>query len=117
MAERFKQSMFSAKVTIVLYILVFFELGAVLIVSPWNTFWSDNLFLAYLVQHLNAPGLLVIMNSSSIRLAVTGLGIVNVLLGIWEAFHFKHLLRLMLQNHEQPAQEAVALSDHRPEGW
>lgn len=108
--------MFSAKITIILYILVFFELGAVLIVSPWNTFWSDNLFLAYLVQHLSAPGLIVLMNSPIIRWAVTGLGIVNILLGIWEAFHFKQLLRLMLHDHEPPAQEAVALPDNRPEG-
>ena len=108
--------MFSAKITIILYILVFFELGAVLIVSPWNMFWSDNLFLAYLVQHLNAPGLIVFMNSPIIRWAVTGLGVVNILLGIWEAFHFKQLLRLMLHNHESPAPEAVAVPDNRPEG-
>ena len=108
--------MFSAKITIVLYILVFFELGIVLIISPWNTYWSDNLFLAYVVQHLNAPGLMLAMNSSFIRWAVTGLGIANVLLGLWEAFHFKHLVRLLTRDHEQSAPEAVALSDHRSDG-
>lgn len=108
--------MLSAKITIVLYILVFFELGAVLIISPWNSYWSDNLFLAYLVQRLNAPELLVAMNSGIIRWAVTGLGIINVLLGVWEAFHFKQLMRLMLHGHEESAQEAVALSDNRPGG-
>jgi hypothetical protein len=108
--------MFSAKVTITLYILVFFELGAVLIISPWNSYWSDNLFLAYVVQYLSAPGLMVAINSGIVRWAVTGLGVVNILLGIWEAFHFKQLVRLLVRNHERPAQETVALSDNRPEG-
>lgn len=109
--------MLSAKITVILYILVFFEIGAVLIVSPWYAYWSDNLFLAYLVQQLNAPGLLVVMNSSSIRWAVTGLGLINILLGIWEALHFKQLLHLLIHDHEQPpARETVALSGNRPEG-
>lgn len=108
--------MFSAKLTVILYILVFFEVGAVLIFSPWNAYWSDNLFLAYLVQHLNAPGLVVIMNSNIIRGAVTGLGIINVLLGVWEAFHFRQLVHLMFRNYERPAEGAVALSDNRPQG-
>ncbi len=105
--------MFSAKLTVTLYILVFFELGVVLLISPWYTYWSDNLFLTYLVQRFDAPGLLVVMNSGLIRWTVTGLGAVNILLGIWEAFHFHQLVHLILHDHEQSSEGAVALSDHR----
>jgi len=108
--------MLAARITVTLYILVFFELGFVLIVSPWYAYWSDNLFLTYVAQELDAPALIGIMNSNAVRWAVTGLGISNVLLGIWEAFHFKQLLRLMLGNHEEPAKDTVVVSDHRPEG-
>lgn len=107
--------MFSAKLTIILYILVFFELGAVLIVSPWYSYWSDNLFLTYLVQRFQAPSLIGIMNSHAVRWAVTGLGILNILLGIWEAFHFKQLLRLLTNNHAASTEEAMVVPDQRPQ--
>lgn len=114
--EFFQQSMVSVKITVFLYILVFFELGAVLIISPWNSFWSNNLLLAYLVQHIGAPDLATVVNSGLIRWAVTGLGIINIFLGIWEAFNYKRLVHLLLYDHAQPAEEAVAVSHNQPKG-
>jgi hypothetical protein len=124
----------SAKITVVLYILVYFELGAVLIVSPWTPYWSDNLFLAYLVQRTNSPSFLITVNSIPVRAGVTLLGVINVLLGLWEAFRYRDLIRLVEQGkngspattpaqpesgtvrNEPGTEQATPLSDHRPEG-
>jgi hypothetical protein len=108
--------MWVARITVFLYILVFFELGAVLMASPWFTYWSDNLFLTYLVQTFEAPALAQVMGSQMVKWAVTGLGAVNIFLGLWEAFHFKQLVQLMVRSREEPASQAVAVSDHRPKG-
>jgi hypothetical protein len=124
----------SAKITVILYILVYFELAAVLIVSPWTPYWSDNLFLAYLVQRTNSPNFLITMNSIPVRAGVTALGVVNVVIGLWEAFRFRYLVRLVEDakndrptvapapagstrvSSEVETEHTATLSDHRPEG-
>ncbi len=85
----------SAKVTVILYILVYFEVGAILIISPWTSFWSDNVLLAYLVQRMGSAELLLTLNSLAVKAGVTGLGVLNILLGLWEASRYRDLLRLI----------------------
>lgn len=125
----------SARVTVILYILVYFELGAVLIISPWTPYWNDNLFLAYLVQRTGSPQLLVTINSVWLRACVSALGVVNIILGLIEAFRYRDLVRLIEQGKTKPTPAAeqpsapsptvtdeqatdtpLDLSDHRPEG-
>jgi hypothetical protein len=107
--------MWVARVSVFLYILVFFEVGAVLIASPWFMFWSENHFLAYLEQQFDAPALVSVVSSPATRWAVTGLGVVNIFLGVWEAFHFKRLVRFIVQSSEDSPNETVAVSGNRPE--
>ncbi|MBI4468024.1 MAG: hypothetical protein HY650_01745 [Acidobacteria bacterium] len=102
----------SARITVVLYILVFFELGAVLIISPRSSYWAENMFLAFLVERTKLTGLALVINSSVVRWGVIGLGVINVLLGLWEAFHFKDLIRLMAGEKEVTEQQTTSLSDH-----
>ncbi len=124
----------SARITVILYILVYFELGAVLIISPWTPYWNDNLFLAYLVQRTGSPHLLVTMNSVWLRACVSALGGLNIVLGVIEAFRYRDLVRLIEQGRvtppkvtehprsssltaadDQTTDSAVDLPDHRPE--
>jgi hypothetical protein len=123
----------SARITVILYILVYFELGGVLVISPWTSYWNDNLFLAYLVQHVGSPHVMLTMNSVWIRGAVSALGAINILLGIVEAFRYRDLLRLIQEgkggvpsvapsgvsdepkNDEAQSEPAVAVSDNRPD--
>lgn len=125
----------SARITVILYILVYFELGAVLIISPWTPYWNDNLFLAYLVQRTGSPQLLVTMTSVWLRVCVSALGVVNIILGLIEAFRYRDLVRLIEQGKTKPSRSAeqpsapsrtvtddqatdtpLDLPDHRPEG-
>ena len=54
----------------------FFEVGLLLMVLPWSEFWERNYFAQ------NWPLLRPFVNNSFVRGAVTGLGLVNVLVGI-----------------------------------
>jgi len=93
----------SAKVTVILYILVYFELGAILIVAPWTSFWSDNVLLAYLVQRTGSAALLLTVNSLAVRASVTALGVLNLILGVWEASRYRDLLRLIEEGKHPPS--------------
>ena len=55
--------------------------GLVLVVAPWTTLWESN----YLLQP--HPALRALVLSAFTRGAVTGLGLVNILLAVHEAHH------------------------------
>ncbi len=93
----------SAKITVILYILVYFELGAILIVAPWTSLWSDNVVLAYLVQRIGSAELLLTFNSLVVKASVTGLGVLNVILGLWEASRYRDLLRVIEEGWRRPS--------------
>jgi hypothetical protein len=59
-------------------IVFFFEVGFVLTIVPWSTYWDRNYFADAL------PALHAIITNDFIRGAVTGLGLVNVWVGIAE---------------------------------
>lgn len=59
------------------------ELGLLLAVLPWFRVWTDN---SLLVAH---PVLRQVFESNFLRGSVTGLGLVDVWLGIWEAAHYR----------------------------
>ena len=56
----------------------FFEIGFVLIVVPWMAFWDRNYFAQV------APPLATLMTNNFVRGAVSGLGVVNVSVGLAE---------------------------------
>lgn len=58
----------------VLISLDFFLLGVLLILLPWLGFWEHNYFLD------KYPGLIPLVLNPSLRGAVTGLGVLDVLL-------------------------------------
>ncbi len=71
------------KILVIVFIFFCFELGFFLIIFPWSQYWENNLFLSYL------PSIRDFMLNNFLRGAVTGLGIVDIGLGLWEAMHFR----------------------------
>ncbi len=71
------------KILIVVFIFFCFELGFFLIIFPWTPYWENNLFLNYL------PPIKQLVLSNYFRGAVSGLGIVDIGIGLWEAIHFR----------------------------
>jgi hypothetical protein len=70
-------------------------------------------------DHLHWPSLAMAMKSSYMRGAVTGLGVVNIVIGLWEAANFTRTTRTFQQRWQsdesdlQPP-DAARLPDHRP---
>jgi hypothetical protein len=60
----------------VLWVLILFELGVVLIFLPWLPVWEFNYFLG------EYPALRPLLLHPSLRGAVTGLGLLDVVLAI-----------------------------------
>lgn len=66
----------------VAFILFCLEIGVFLIFAPWSTLWENNFLLGY-VPYLRG----VILNNY-FRGAVSGLGVIDVMLGLSELAHF-----------------------------
>lgn len=85
-----------AKLTVVVFIVLCFELGFALIVLPWVSIgwigdWGDNYFLA----SIGLPALQKAMSSGWVRGAVSALGLLNILIGIWEILNFKQSVKMI----------------------
>jgi hypothetical protein len=111
----------SAKLTIIFFILICFEIGVLLIILPWvpNPSWSENYLLVLAADRLHWPSLAMAMKSGYVRGAVTGLGILNILLGVWEIINFKKTARAFQiewqgEEVDPKSLEAARIPDNRP---
>lgn len=77
----------------VLWLLVLFELGVILVFLPWLQVWESNYFLSLY------PWLRPFLLHSSLRGAITGLGALDILLAI-------DVARVALRLKETPAGSA-----------
>jgi hypothetical protein len=64
-------------------VVVRLYLGLVLVVLPWTPFWTNN-HLLLLIPHLALVAL-----SGITRGIVSGLGLLNIWIGVSDAIHFK----------------------------
>lgn len=85
----------SVKLTIVFFILICFEIGILLVILPWvpSPSWNENYLLVLAADKMHWPGLAIAMKSGYARGAVTGLGLLNITLGIWEIIYFRKTAR------------------------
>jgi hypothetical protein len=59
-----------------LLVVLAFEMGAMLLYLPWTAYWEQNFFLAHY------PSLMRIVLHPSFRGAVSGVGVLDILLAI-----------------------------------
>ena len=86
------------RLTVILFIVLCVLLGVYLILAPWDMLfgsWADNYLLAFVAERASSPLLQRTVASNWFRGAVTGLGVFNLLIAIWEATHFKQSLALL----------------------
>jgi hypothetical protein len=81
----------SIKLTIIFFILICFEIGILLVILPWvpSPSWNENYLLVLAADKAHWPWLALAMKSGYARGAVTGLGLLNILLGVWEIINFR----------------------------
>jgi hypothetical protein len=71
------------RIGLVIKVIFYIEMGILLVVLPWISVWTDNnLILAY-------PTLRAILQHNFVRGAVSGIGLVDIWIGIWEAVHYR----------------------------
>lgn len=88
-----------AKLTVIFFIVLCLQLGIILILLPWMSIgafgdWGDNFLLAFVTQKTGLPVIQTAVSSTWFRGAVTGLGVLNLLIAFWEIAHFKKSVRI-----------------------
>ena len=104
----------SAKLSVIFYIILCLEIGIALTVAPWWPQgmwgfgdWGNNYFLLYAAQKTGIHGLQAVVASGWVRGAVSGIGLLNLGIAVWEIFHFKQTVTA-LKNQIAPPQERNA---------
>lgn len=81
-----------------LLVAYFIEVGLLLVLVPWSPFWERNYFLTAF------PALLEIVSNNYLRGAVSGLGVVNLLMG------FNELASVLLARRRMDTMETIEQS-------
>lgn len=105
----------ASRLTVIFYIILCLEAGVFLTVLPWwqpwgMGDWGDNYFLVFAAQKIGFVGLQRAVASGWVRGAVTGVGLLNLAMALWEIFHFRETVR-RLQGLDRP--NAAATTQNR----
>jgi len=98
----------SARLSVIFYIILCFEIGLFLTVLPWwphgmwgISDWGNNYFLLYAARKTGIQGLQAVVASGWVRGAVSGVGLLNLGIAFWEIFNFRRTVAA-LQNYTSP---------------
>jgi len=116
----------SSRLSVIFYIILCLEIGLVLTVLPWVPHgwlglsdWSNNYFLL-LAAHKAGYGVQRFVASGWVRGAVSGIGILNLGMGIWELINFRQTVKALdsgqasVESSRQKLSERVAANDAQP---
>jgi len=70
------------RVTVLLFVFVCAVVGVLLVILPWRPEWTDNRIL------LSYPGLRTFITHGFVRGVCSGLGVLDIWIGFWEAVHY-----------------------------
>lgn len=91
----------SSRLSVIFYVILCFEIGIVLTVLPWVPHgwwglsdWGNNYFLL-LASRKVGFGIQRFIASGWVRGAVSGIGILNLGMGVWELFNFRRTVRAL----------------------
>ena len=70
------------RISVFLFVLISAVAGVLLIILPWTPEWTDNTLL------FSYPALKVIVTHGFFRGICSGLGLLDIWIGFWEALHY-----------------------------
>jgi hypothetical protein len=70
------------RLLVLLLVFVCAAMGVLLLILPWRPEWTDNHFL------LGSPGLRAFVSNGFVRGLCSGLGLLDIWIGFWEAVHY-----------------------------
>jgi hypothetical protein len=76
-------AIWTQRLFLLIFVVFCIELGMLLVVLPWTKVWTENNFL------LDHPALRHFVGQQFVRGAVSGLGLVDIWIGLWEAVHYR----------------------------
>lgn len=68
---------------LVIRVVFYIELGMLLTVLPWTRFWTNNSLV------MDLPRLNSVLQMNFVRGLATGVGLVDIWIGIWEAVRYR----------------------------
>jgi hypothetical protein len=71
------------RTTVLMFVFVCASIGVLLVILPWRPEWTDNHLL------LGNPALRAFVANGFVRGVVTGLGLLDIWIGFWEAIHYR----------------------------
>jgi hypothetical protein len=88
------------RLTVIFFIILCLLLGFNLTLLPWISIgmigdWGNNYLLAFLSDRSGLPVIQQAISSTWVRGAVTGLGIVNLVIAFWEIAHFEQSVQML----------------------
>ncbi len=91
------------RLTVIFFIILCLLLGFYLILSPWDALfgpWGENYLLVFLTDKTGMPILQKAVASTWVRGAVTGLGMLNLVIAAWEVAHFGQSVKMLAAGDE-----------------
>jgi len=70
------------RITVLMFVFVCAAVGVLLVILPWRPEWTDN----YLLH--GSPWLQQFLGSGFVRGVCSGLGLLDIWIGFWEAIHY-----------------------------
>lgn len=70
------------RISVFLFVLISAVAGVLLIILPWTPEWTDNYLL------LSFPALRPVVSNGFFRGICSGLGLLDIWIGFWEALHY-----------------------------
>jgi len=71
------------RTTVLMFVFVCASIGVLLVILPWRPEWTDNHLL------LGNPGLRAFVANGFVRGVCSGLGLLDIWIGFWEAIHYR----------------------------
>ena len=70
------------RISVFLFVLISAVAGVLLVILPWTPEWTDNYLL------LTYPSLRTLVSAGFFRGICSGLGLLDIWIGFWEALHY-----------------------------
>jgi hypothetical protein len=71
------------RISLLTFVMFCVWIGMLLVALPWTRIWTENTLLA------SSPALRSLSQSAAVRGAVSGLGFIDIWLGVWEALSYR----------------------------
>ena len=81
-AQAKPRSVWPRRLMLIIFVVFCMEVGIMLVVLPWKQLWTNNPLI------LRFPALRAILGNYFVRGLFSGLGLVDLWIGIWEAVHY-----------------------------